>query len=57
MTDYEFILQFIGEFIILVLFALFIVFVICIGSKIIHHIIERIDDFLDRQRKDKGGEK
>lgn len=56
MTDYEFILHFIVGVILVVLLAIFIVFVMCIGSKIIQHTIERLDDFLDRKQKDKGGE-
>lgn len=56
MEDYEFILHFICGVILVVLLALFIVFVICIGAKIIQHIIERLDDFLDRKQKDIGGE-
>jgi hypothetical protein len=53
MTDYEFILHFIVGVILLVLLALFIVFVICIGAKIIQHIIERLDDFLIGNKKTK----
>jgi len=56
MTDYEFLLQFIVGLILLVLLAIFLVFVIIIGTIIIKHIGQRFDDFLDRKQKDKGGE-
>lgn len=55
MDDYKFLLSIIVGLILLVLFAIFIVFIIIIGSKIIQHITERFDDFLDRKQKDKRG--
>lgn len=60
MNDYAFFFQFICGCVIIVVLAVLLVFIICVGTVVIKQAIERLEDFYffrKKKQKYKGGEK
>lgn len=51
MNDYAFFFQFICGCVIIVVLAVLLVFILCVGTVVIKQAIERLEDFLERRNK------